>query len=84
MNQEICKTKERTMSTSVAKNSKFKTDLSLLNEVDDLIMEGWSEDMTIGDTLDSMPANLRDFFLNLSFDTPIKTQDGTYTITFRA
>ena len=70
--------------STITKKTKNSTNISLLNEVDDLIMEGWSEEMTIGDVLDSMPATLRDFFLNLQFNSPsIDKQDGTYTITFR-
>ena len=70
--------------STITKKTKNSTNISLLNEVDYLIMEGWSEEMTIGDVLDSMPATLRDFFLNLRFNTPsIDKQDGNYTVTFK-
>jgi len=63
---------------AVKKNSKA----SLLKEVDELMMEGWANDLSIGMVLDSMPADLRNAFLNLKFDTPVQTEDG-YSITFR-
>jgi hypothetical protein len=46
-------------------------------------MEGWSEDLTLGETLDSMPAELRNAFLRLKFNTPVIDGDGNYTIQFR-
>jgi hypothetical protein len=68
------------MSTTT-KNRK-KQQLDLLREADDIIMEGWSSDLTIGETLDSMPASLRNAFLNLKFDAPTLDQDGSYTVRF--
>lgn len=68
---------------SVSQKSRKTSQLRLLNEVDDLIMEGWSSDLSIGETLDSMPADLRNFFLNLRFDTPVQDEGGNYTIRFK-
>lgn len=56
--------------------------IGLLKEIDELMMEGWADNQSIGTILDSMPASLRNAFLNLKFDTPVQTEDG-YTITFR-
>jgi len=55
---------------------------ALIQEIDELIMEGWADDLDIGTILDSMPADLRNAFLNLKFDTPVKSESG-YTINFR-
>ena len=62
--------------------SKKNVKSSLLKEVDELMMEGWSEDMDLGTLLDSMPSYLRDFILSMKFDTPIINQDG-FQITFK-
>jgi len=56
--------------------------IGLLKEIDELMMEGWADNQDIGTVLDSMPADLRNAFLNLKFDTPVQTEDG-YSITFR-
>ena len=55
---------------------------SLIKEIDELMMEGWADNLDIGTILDSMPADLRNAFLNLKFDTPVQTEDG-YSINFR-
>jgi hypothetical protein len=55
---------------------------NLIKEIDELMMEGWADNQDIGTILDSMPADLRNAFLNLKFDTPVQTEDG-YSITFR-
>jgi hypothetical protein len=68
---------------SVAQKNRKLSQLRLINEVDDLIMEGWSEDLSLGETLDSMPAELRNAFLRLKFNTPVIDGDGNYTIQFR-
>lgn len=70
------------MSTTF-KNKK-KNDFLLLNELDELIMEGWASDMPIGEILDSAPASLRNVFENLQLaSTPVNNGDGTYTLTLR-
>ena len=56
--------------------------VDLLQEVDELMMEGWADGQDLGTVLDSMPASLRNAFLGLKFDTPIQNEDGL-TITFR-
>lgn len=61
---------------------KKSSKVALIKEIDELMMEGWADDLDIGTVLDSMPADLRNAFLNLKFDTPIQTEDG-YQITFR-
>jgi hypothetical protein len=55
----------------------------LLEEIDDVIMEGWAYDFTLGETIDSMPNYLREAFLRLNLSTPVKGDDGSYTITLR-
>ena len=56
--------------------------VTLLKELDDLIMEGWSEDMDLGTLLDSMPGDLRNFMLNMQFTNIIPNDDG-FTITLK-
>ena len=56
--------------------------VTLLKEPDDLIMEGWSEDMDLGTLLDSMPGDLRNFMLNMQFTNIIPNDDG-FTITLK-
>jgi hypothetical protein len=56
--------------------------VALLKELDDLIMEGWSEDMDLGTLLDSMPGDLRNFMLNMQFTNIIPNEDG-FTITLK-
>jgi hypothetical protein len=56
--------------------------VALLKELDDLIMEGWSEDMDLGTLLDSMPGDLRNFMLNMQFTNIIPNDDG-FTITLK-
>lgn len=68
------------MATSVKTKKNVKLDL--LNELDELIMEGWSEDMDLGTLLDSMPGTLRDFFLSLKFETPVRDGRG-FQISFK-
>lgn len=68
------------MATNVQTKKNVK--IQLLRELDELIMEGWSEDMDLGTLLDSMPGNLRDFFLSLRFDTPSLDGDS-FNINFK-
>lgn len=76
-NQEIAETflkRKKVMATNVQTKKNVK--MQLLRELDELIMEGWSEDMDLGTLLDSMPGDLREFFLSLKFDTPSFDGDG--------
>lgn len=68
---------------SVCKKSNKQSNVRLLEEIDDVIMEGWAYDFTLGETIDSMPAYLKEAFLRLNLTTPVKGDDGSYTITLR-
>jgi hypothetical protein len=82
MNQEFAKTKENDMASAI-KNRK-QDSFQLLQELDDCIMEGWSTELPIGEVLDSIPGNLRQFFEQMKLaTTPENNGDGTYTITFK-
>jgi len=69
---------------SVCKKNNKQNNICLLEEIDDVIMEGWAYDFTLGETIDSMPQNLREAFLRLNLTTPVKGEDGSYTITLRS
>jgi hypothetical protein len=60
------------MSINVTKNKWLKTRKisEVLREVDDMLMEGWVNEMTLGEVLDSLPQELRDFILNMQYNIP--------------
>jgi hypothetical protein len=81
MNQESAKTKENVMGVC-NKNTK-KANIKLFAEVDDVMMEAWAQGLNLGQAIDTMPQYLREVFLGMSFGTPVKSEDGEYTITLR-
>jgi len=55
-----------------------------LANLDQSLMDAWSDDMTLGKFLDSLPKTERDFFLNMRFgNTPITEENG-FSISFTA
>lgn len=55
---------------------KSNAKLNLLKDIDEMLMEGWADDLSIGEVLDRLPISLRNAFLNLRFTAPTKTDDG--------
>jgi hypothetical protein len=39
-------------------------------------MNGWASDATLGELINSLPNELRDFFLNMKFSSPLETDKG--------
>lgn len=69
---------------AISVKNRKQIDLALLEELDELIMEGWSSDLTIGDVLDSAPGAIRGLFDRLKIaSTPVNDGSGTYTVTFK-
>jgi hypothetical protein len=48
----------------------------LLEDLDEHIMNGWASDATLGELINSLPNELRDFFLNMKFSSPLETDKG--------
>lgn len=47
-----------------------------LKRLDDFLMEAWSNDATVHDMLNNMPADIKSFFLQLKIGCPNPIPDG--------
>jgi len=55
------------------KNAKTR---QMLEDLDEHIMNGWASDVTLGQLLESLPDDLKKFFLNMKFSSPMETDFG--------
>ena len=66
------------MSTSNLKNPWLtgSKQRQMLEDLDEHIMNGWASDATLGDLLNSLPDDLKDFFLKMKFSSPLESDTG--------
>lgn len=55
---------------------KTKKNKDLANRLDAFMMEAWAADATFGEFINSLPKDLRDFLLNMNFNTPATDETG--------
>lgn len=48
----------------------------MLEDLDEHLMNGWASEVTIGQLLESLPDELKSFFLNMKFSSPNDTKAG--------
>lgn len=66
------------MATTTTKNKwlKSKKNNELLKKFDAAMMQGWADDLSLGEILNSLTKESRDFVLSLKVNTPIITDSG--------
>lgn len=66
------------MATTTTKNKwlKSRKNNDLLKKFDTALMEGWATDMTLGEVLNSLTKETKDFVLSLRVNTPIITDSA--------
>jgi hypothetical protein len=71
------------MAASNLKNTWLNNDKpqQMLENLDEHLMNGWASEVTLGQLINSLPNELRDFFLDMKFKAPIENSDG-FEITF--
>lgn len=54
---------------------KMSNNKKLMIQLDQLIMEAWSNGYTLGEMINSLPKDVQDFFLDMQFNTPVLDDD---------
>ncbi len=64
------------MNTVKNKWLKTRKKAELTKRLDALMMEAWASEVSLGDFIASLPQELRDFFLEMNFNTPVVDDNG--------
>lgn len=59
------------MATTTNKWIKARKNADILAKLDEALMNGWANDASLGDVIRQLPKDVRDFVLQLKFNTPI-------------